>query len=129
LIITHKWKEDMRMNYEKTLKKLEELGQQHLLKYYDELSEAEQEALLTQIEETDFSVIRFMDGEAQTDVRGKIEPLAAMQLSEKYQVKLPIIEQVNAVLFHGKDPAQAVSELMLRDRKNEIMDAEWDSTV
>ena len=80
--ITHKWKEDMRMNYEKTLKKLEEIGQQHILKYYDELSATEQEALLTQIEETDFSVIRFLDATEQTSGRGKIEPLAAMQLSE-----------------------------------------------
>ena len=38
-------------------------------------------------------------------------------------------EQVNEVLFHGKDPALAVSELMLRDRKNEITDAEWDNTI
>jgi glycerol-3-phosphate dehydrogenase (NAD(P)+) len=67
--------------------------------------------------------------EVKMVVEGVYSAKAAMQLSEKYQVKLPIIEQVNAVLFQGKDPAQAVSELMLRDRKNEIMDAEWDSTV
>ena len=53
----------------------------------------------------------------------------SQQLSEKYHIKLPIIEQVNAVLFQGKDPAQAVSELMLRDRKTEITDAEWDSNI
>ena len=82
MMTTNKWKEGKRMNYEKTIKKLEEIGQQHLLKYYDELSAKEQEALLAQIDETDFSVIRFMDSEAQEEGRGKIEPLAAMQLSE-----------------------------------------------
>lgn len=67
--------------------------------------------------------------EVKMVVEGVYSAKAAMQLSEKYQVKLPIIEQVNAVLFHGKDPALAVNELMLRDRKNEIMDAEWDSNT
>ena len=70
------------MNYEKALKKLEEIGQQHLLKYYDELSAKEQETLLSQIDETDFSVIRFMDAEEQASGRGTINPLAAMQLCE-----------------------------------------------
>ena len=45
-----------------------------------------------------------------------------MELAEKYQVQLPIIEQVNEVLFHGKPAAQAVSDLMLRDKKIEISD-------
>ncbi len=44
---------------------------------------------------------------------------AAMGLAEKYQVELPIIEQVNQVLFEGKDPKEAVSALMLRDQKIE----------
>ena len=72
----------MRMNYEKTLKMLTKIGQEHLLKYYDELSEQQKEALLTQIEETDFSVIRFVDAEAEMLSRGEISPLAAMQLGE-----------------------------------------------
>ncbi len=82
MMFTRKLKEDKRMNYEKTLNMLEEIGQQHLLKYYDELSEREQQALLAQIEETDFSVIRFMNAGDHSSARGVIEPLAAMQLSE-----------------------------------------------
>lgn len=70
------------MNYEKTLKMLEEIGQQHLLKYYDELSAQEQQKLLAQIKETDFSVIRFMDAQTESLSRGRIEPLAAMQIDE-----------------------------------------------
>ena len=51
---------------------------------------------------------------------------AAMTLAEKYEVQLPIIEQVNEVLFHGKAAAQAVNDLMLRDKKIEISgDTMW----
>lgn len=70
------------MNYENAVKMLGEIGQEHLLKYYDELSVQEQQNLLAQIEETDFSVIRFMNTETKPLSRGKIEPLAAMQLGE-----------------------------------------------
>lgn len=49
-----------------------------------------------------------------------------MTLAEKYEVQLPIIEQVNEVLFHGKAAAQAVNDLMLRDKKIEISgDTMW----
>ncbi len=48
-------------------------------------------------------------------VEGVYSAKAAMELAGKYGVELPIIEQVNAILFDGKDPKEAVSELMLRD--------------
>jgi len=41
-------------------------------------------------------------------------------------VQIPIIEQVNEVLFNGKDPAQAVRDLMLRDKKIEVSDLPWE---
>ena len=44
------------MTYEAAKLKCETYGQEHVLKYYDELSLAEQEALLLQIEETDMSI-------------------------------------------------------------------------
>ena len=50
---------------------------------------------------------------------------AAMELAEKYHVQLPIIEQVNHVLFDGKSAAAAMKELMLRDKKVEHDDLEW----
>ena len=70
------------MNYEQALQKLSDSGQQHLLKYYDELSEEEQKGLLQQIAETDFSVIRYLETKKSPAPRGVIEPLRAMQLSE-----------------------------------------------
>lgn len=70
------------MNYEMTLQMLEKIGQQHLLKYYNELTAQEQQELLAQIEETDFSVVQYMNAETGPVVRGEISPLAAMQLGE-----------------------------------------------
>lgn len=53
-------------------------------------------------------------------VEGVYSAKAAMALAEKYGVSLPIIEQVNEILFHGKSAETAVRELMLRDKKSEI---------
>ena len=44
---------------------------------------------------------------------------AANQLAQKYQVEMPIMEQVVTVLFEGKDPQKAVSDLMKRPGKDE----------
>lgn len=65
--------------------------------------------------------------EVKMVVEGVYSAKAAMSLAEKYQVQLPIIEQVNAVLFHGKSADQAVSDLMLRDKKIEVPDTRWHS--
>ena len=48
-------------------------------------------------------------------VEGVYSAKAAMILSRKYEVSMPIVEQVNQVLFEGKDAREAVKELMLRD--------------
>lgn len=52
-------------------------------------------------------------------VEGVYSTRAAVALAKKYQVELPIIEQVSQVLFEGKSPKDAVSTLMLRDQKIE----------
>ncbi|WP_026524438.1 UTP--glucose-1-phosphate uridylyltransferase [Butyrivibrio sp. MB2005] len=70
------------MTLEEAKKKLEANGQMHVLKYYDELSGAEQEALLRQIDETDFEVLKNAKNLGKGSKRGKFEPLACMQLSE-----------------------------------------------
>lgn len=64
--------------------------------------------------------------EVQMVVEGVYSTKAAMELAEKYDVQLPIIEQVNAVLFEGKPADVAVKELMLRDKKIEVSDALWE---
>ena len=45
---------------------------------------------------------------------------AALTLSERHAVEMPITEQVNAVLFEEKDPTAAIQELMSRKRKAEV---------
>ena len=70
------------MDFLQAKEKLEKFGQQHVLKYYDELTEAEQKELLQQIEETDFAVIENCKNLGKSEGRGKFEPLAAMQVSE-----------------------------------------------
>ncbi len=64
--------------------------------------------------------------EVKMVVEGVYSAKAAMQLAKKYDVQLPIIEQVNMVLFEGKSAAEAVKDLMLRDKKIEVSDAPWE---
>jgi glycerol-3-phosphate dehydrogenase (NAD(P)+) len=44
---------------------------------------------------------------------------AANKLAERFNVEMPIMEQVHRVLFEGKDPQKAVRELMTRPGKEE----------
>lgn len=60
--------------------------------------------------------------EVKMVVEGVYSAKAAIGLAKKYQVQLPIIEQVNKVLFEGKNAGEAVNELMLRDKKIEYAD-------
>ena len=45
---------------------------------------------------------------------------AAYELKKKYNVEMPIVEEVYNVLYNGQDPKEAVYKLMQRDRKAEI---------
>ena len=45
---------------------------------------------------------------------------AALQLAARYNVEMPITEQLSLVLFEGLDPQKAVPELMMRDPKHEL---------
>lgn len=57
--------------------------------------------------------------EVKMVVEGVYSAKAAMGLAKKYDVQLPIIEQVNQILFEDKPAKEAVGELMLRDKKIE----------
>ena len=63
--------------------------------------------------------------EVQMVVEGVYSAKAALELSRKYQVEMPIVEQVNKVLFEHKNAEEAVKELMLRDKKIESDDTQW----
>ncbi len=64
--------------------------------------------------------------EVQMVVEGVYSAKAAVKLGQKYGVSLPIIDKVSEVLFEGKDPREAVNELMLRDGRAEHQALHWE---
>ena len=70
------------MNYQEIYEKCAKWKQTHLLAYYDELDDTAKQALLAQIEETDFSVLNSIGNKEKAAHKEKITPLAAMELSE-----------------------------------------------
>ena len=70
------------MTYQEAYQKLVKYGQLHVLKYYDELDEAQKAGLLQQIDETDFSILRFLDHRDDALTAGRISPIGAMELDE-----------------------------------------------
>lgn len=45
---------------------------------------------------------------------------AALKLARRYDVEMPITEQIYQALFEGKDPQEAIKEMMLRGPKREF---------
>ena len=64
--------------------------------------------------------------EVKMVVEGVYSAKAAVKLGKKYGVSLPIIDKVSEVLFEGKDPGEAVNELMLRDGRTEHNALHWE---
>ncbi len=64
--------------------------------------------------------------EVKMVVEGVYSAKAAAKLAEKYGVSMPIVDEVNAVLFDGKSPAEAVNDLMMRESRGENRALEWD---
>lgn len=67
--------------------------------------------------------------EVKMVVEGVYSAKAALKLSEKYGIAMPIVEQVNAVLFDHKPASEAVNGLMLRDRTIESSDLPWEEQL
>ncbi len=65
-----------------------------------------------------YSVKDAMD-EVRMVVEGVYSARAGRLLAEKYNVEVPIIEEVNLVLFDGKSARDAVRDLMMRDKTTE----------
>lgn len=67
--------------------------------------------------------------EAKKGIRQEIEGVncarAAMALANKHHVNMPIVEQINAVLFEGKSTDEALEELILRERAIEYQSLKW----
>ena len=58
-------------------------------------------------------------------VEGVYSARAALLLAQKYGVEMPIVEQVNQVLFQKKSAREALSELLVRDKTEEHHSFLW----
>lgn len=67
--------------------------------------------------------------EAKAEIKQVIEGVncarAAMALANKYHVTMPIVEQINEILFENKTAAQAVKDLLVRDKVTEYKSLTW----
>lgn len=63
--------------------------------------------------------------EVQMVVEGVYSAKAAKALADKYEVSMPIVDEVNKVLFEGKKVQDAVADLMLRDGRAEHPALPW----
>ncbi len=72
----------MSMTLARAKEKLQKYGQEHVLKFYHELSEQEQANLLEQIENSDMDILDSCMHQEKLQERGVITPLAAMEIPE-----------------------------------------------
>lgn len=75
------------MEYQKAKEIVEKYGQEHILQSYEQLTKQQQEILLEQIANADFSVTRMAKCGKDVAKKGKIAPLAAMQIDTIEQYK------------------------------------------
>ncbi len=57
--------------------------------------------------------------EVQMVVEGVNTAKAAYQLSKKFNVEMPIVEEANNILYNGSNPREAVIRLMTREKREE----------
>lgn len=63
--------------------------------------------------------------EVKMVVEGVNSAKAAKTLAEKYGIDMPIVQEVNQVLFEDKPAKEALADLMLRDKKIEHPELPW----
>lgn len=63
--------------------------------------------------------------EVKMVVEGVYSAKAALALGKKYYITMPIIEEVNKVLFEDKSAKEAVYDLMLREKRTESVNLDW----
>ena len=92
----------MSMTLKQAQEKLAKYGQEHVLKYYEELDEAGKRALLDQIESTDMSILEACLHREELAKKGEITPLAAMQLDEIAANRESFVQTGLAAIRAGK---------------------------
>jgi len=61
-------------------------------------------------------------GEMEMVAEGIRTTKSAWALAQKHQVEMPITREIYLVLYQGKDPRRAVSDLMMREPKPELIE-------
>lgn len=64
--------------------------------------------------------------EVQMVVEGVYSAKAAAGLAKKYNISMPIVKEVNDILFDGQSARQAITDLMFRDKAVESHTLTWD---
>ncbi len=59
-------------------------------------------------------------------VEGVNSARAALELANRHGVEMPIVEQINLLLFEKKSAKDALADLLMRDRRKEYSTLEWD---
>ncbi len=63
--------------------------------------------------------------EVKQVVEGVYSAKAALTLAKKHNVSMPIVEEINHVLFDDKKAKDALYDLLTRDRRQEHSDLDW----
>ncbi len=63
--------------------------------------------------------------EVKMVVEGVYSAKAALKLSQLYSVEMPIVENVNKILFEGYSAKEALHSLITRDKKKEASSLSW----
>ncbi len=79
---------------------LKKYGQEHVLRFYDELDENGQRSLLKQVEEIDFEMLGAIGAKQQG--KGKISPLGAVEIDEINERKEEFVEEGLKAIREGK---------------------------
>lgn len=91
------------MNYSDVKARLEELGQEQLLRFYDELKESDKEQLLEQICTIDFGLLDLIEEKEEMAKKGVITPLTESVSIEDVKKNREIYESIGIdAIKHGK---------------------------
>ena len=89
------------MDYSEAEKKLRDYGQEHILRYYDGLDDDEKKALLSQIKETDFGILSYIEGKDKVQ-RGVFSPLDALSIPQINERRDEYYEEGARIIKDGK---------------------------
>lgn len=64
--------------------------------------------------------------EVKQVVEGVYSAKAALKMAQEHKVSMPIVEEVNKVLFENKGAREALEDLFNRDKRREYSDLRWE---